>query len=757
MSANETYKKLIAFLSEHNATYREIDHEAEGRTELVSPMRGNDPKDATKNIVIMVKLSKKEKEYILAIVPGDAKVNLDHIKSLYNAKYVSFATPEIAEELTGCVTGTVLPFSFNPEIDVIIDPLMFQSQPEVFFNAARLDKSLALNSDDYKRIMKDARQEAIALYESDASCTHCSKEEEVADDPMSHQRHSLAHLLAAAVLQLHPDAKVTLGPAIEHGFYYDIDFGSQISDEELPKIEALMREMLPTWKSFEGKEVTPEEAQELFKGNEYKLELIKDIANRNEKITLYTSGNFTDLCRGGHVDDMSQIDPESFCLDKVAGAYWRGDEKRPMLTRIYGLAFETKEELVEFKSRREEAKERDHRKIGKELGLFTFSELVGAGLPLFTPKGAVLRNAIVEKVKKIQKKYKFKEVWIPHITKPELYMKSGHWDKFGDELFKVRGKESEFVMKPMNCPHHTQIYASEMRSYKDLPLRLVETTSVYRDEQSGELIGLGRVRSITQDDGHTFCTKEQIEEEVSIIVKVIREFYTLLGMFEEGKYWVSLSVRDPKEPEKFLGDHDLWDIAENALADVAEKEGLSYKRVEGEAAFYGPKLDFMFKDALGRERQLGTAQLDFVMPTRFGLEYIDKDGSKQAPVMIHRAIAGSLERFLSVMIEHFAGKFPYWMSPVQIAVIPISEAQNDYVAKITETLEEKDIRIELLDDTKKSLGKKIQYVKEQKIPYWIVIGDEEVKNNQIKLESRDEGTIGSMSAEDLLNRLEKES
>lgn len=565
-------------------------------------------------------------------------------------------------------------------------------------------------------------------------------------------RHSLAHLLAAAVLEHYPEAKLTLGPSIDTGFYYDVEFQNQISDEDLTKIEKTMKKILPNWKQFEGEKKSKEEAAEYYKNNEYKLELINEISERGEDITLYTSGGFTDLCRGGHSADLSSIDPTSFELDKTAGAYWKGDEKNKMLTRIYGLAFNTKEELEAYKKQREEAKERDHRKIGKEMGLFTFSDLVGAGLPLFTPKGTALRNAVVERVKQIQKKYGFQEVWIPHITKTELYKTSGHWDKFGDELFKVKGRENDFVMKPMNCPHHTQIYASEMHSYKDLPLRLVETTTVYRDEQSGELLGLGRVRSITQDDGHTFCTEEQIKEEVTIVVNIIRDFYTLLGMYKPGQFWVSLSVRDPKESSKYLGDSELWDKAESVLEDIAKEENLPYKRVEGEAAFYGPKLDFMFKDAIGRERQLGTAQLDFVMPGRFGLEYTDKDNSKKTPVMIHRAIAGSLERFLSIMIEHFAGNFPFWLAPIQISVISIKESNNPYSQNIVDKLREHDFRVEFMGSND-NFNKKIKKAKQDRVPYFIVIGDKDVEANTVTLESRTEGQIGAISVEDLLKKL----
>jgi threonyl-tRNA synthetase len=555
------------------------------------------------------------------------------------------------------------------------------------------------------------------------------------------KRHSLAHLLAAATLKLYPDTKIALGPHIENGFYYDMDFTEPISDSDLKKIQKAMKKMANSWTTFEPQTVSPAEAREFFAGNEYKLELIDEIEAKGEEITLYTSGDFTDLCRGGHVDNFKQdVAMDAFKLDRVAGAYWRGDENNKMLTRVYGLAFDTKKELDEFLAQREEAKKRDHRKIGKELELFTFSEKVGPGLPLFTPKGTLFRNLVVNKIDSIQNQYGYQQVCIPHITKSDLYKTSGHWEKYKDDLFYVKGKsDAEFVMKPMNCPHHTQIFDAEPRSYRDLPLRYVETTMVYRDEQAGELMGLSRVRSISQDDGHIFCTPDQIEEEVNNIVSIIREFYSSLNMFNEGNYWVSLSVRDPENLDKYIGGNDLWDKAESILEKIAQNNNLDYQRIEGEAAFYGPKLDFQFRDALGREWQLGTAQLDFVQPARFELEYTDNEGQKQTPVMIHRAIAGSLERFMSLVIEHFAGYFPLWLSPTQIAVIPVNDdAHSEYAQQITDILKDLGARIELWNDDKDGFGKKVRRAKNEKLPYWIIIGDEEMNNNTITVESRDD-------------------
>ncbi|MCA9362873.1 threonine--tRNA ligase [Candidatus Kaiserbacteria bacterium] len=580
------------------------------------------------------------------------------------------------------------------------------------------------------------------------------------NEELQNKRHTLAHLLAAAVLEKYPHAKLTLGPAIDTGFYYDIDFGDGDTpgDTDLKGIQKQMKKMVNKWTEFTHREVSADEAREIYADNPYKLELINEIAEKDEAITLYTCGDFTDLCRGGHSENpKEEIAMDAFKLDKIAGAYWRGDEKNPMLTRIYGVAFDTKEELDAYEKQQEEAKARDHRKIGKELDLFTFSDLVGAGLPLFTPRGTMMRDLIVDKIMCIQAKYGYTKVSIPHITKSDLYKTSGHWDKFEDELFHVKGKsDTEFVMKPMNCPHHTQIFNSQPRSYKELPIRYAETTMVYRDEQAGELLGLGRVRSITQDDGHVFCTLEQIEQEVENIVNVIKEFYTSLDMFKEGNYWVSLSVRDMSDQDKYLGNPEVWQKAEATLEAVAQKLNLPYKRVEGEAAFYGPKLDFMFHDAIGRERQLATAQLDFIMPERFNLSYTDHEGNKQTPVMIHRAIAGSLERFMSIMIEHFAGNFPLWLCPTQIAVIPVAENHNDYAQSVYEKLTEAGFRVEL-DTSKESMGKKIRQAKKDKLPYFVVIGDKDIESNTVTLESRDTGESTSITVDELVVKLNTEN
>ncbi|MBI2013236.1 MAG: threonine--tRNA ligase [Candidatus Colwellbacteria bacterium] len=572
-------------------------------------------------------------------------------------------------------------------------------------------------------------------------------------------RHSLAHLLAAVVQKRYPKVKLGIGPAIEGGFYYDFLFAKPISADVLPEIEKDMRELIRKGLVFSGEKITPAKARTLFKNQTFKLELIKDFSKEKKQLTTYKTGDvFQDLCKGGHVKNTSEINPDAFKLTHLAGAYWKGDEKNKMLTRIYGAAFETKRELDEYLAHIAEAEKRDHRRIGKELDLFTFSDLIGAGLPLFTPRGAAMREALIDFLWSLSKKYGYQKVSIPHITKIDLYEKSGHAAKFKDEFFYVHGAQSgaDFVMKPMNCPHHTQIYASRPRSYRDLPIRLNEPTMMYRDEKPGQLRGIERVRSITVDDAHIFCTPDQIKDEAKNIVKIIKEFYSALGMWKEGvTFWVSLSVRDPKNLKKYLGEDKNWNKAENFLEEVALGMDLNAKRMEGEAAFYGPKLDFMFKDALGRETQLATIQIDFVQPDRLGLEYVSENGKKEIPVMIHRAIAGSLERFMSILIEHFAGVFPLWLSPVQIVVIPISEKFNKYAEEVREKLFNADIRVEV-DDSNETLGKRIRSAEMQKAPYIAIVGEKEMNAGTIALRKRGKGDEGVIGVDKFIERLEKE-
>lgn len=575
-------------------------------------------------------------------------------------------------------------------------------------------------------------------------------------EQLQNKRHTLAHLLAYAVLQDFPHAKPTLGPAIDNGFYYDIDFdgGATPSDEELKNIQKTMRKTLSSWKAFSHREVTPAEAKELYKDNPFKLELITNLETDGATITLYTAGEgkteFTDLCRGGHSDNPAEeISADAFKLTTLAGAYWRGDEKNKMLTRIYGLAFDTKEELDTYEMQIAEAKKRDHRKLGKELDLFTFSELVGAGLPLWTPNGTVVRHLLDEYMWKLRSKHGYQRVTIPHITKKDLYVTSGHWEKFADELFRITTREGkEYALKPMNCPHHTQIFDRKPHSYREMPQRYAETTMVYRDEQSGELGGLTRVLSITQDDSHVFCRHNQVKDEFFRIWDIVDTFYETFG-FKDMR--VRLSFHDPLKMENYLGTPEIWASAESALTEIAKERNANYFEAQGEAAMYGPKLDFMAKDSLGREHQVATIQLDMNLPERFDLSCINEKGEQERIVMIHCAIMGSIERFSAVLIEHLGGDFPLWLSPTQVAIIPVADVHNQYATQVSEALKSIGVRV-TLNTENDSMGKKIREAKKNRLPYFIVIGDKEMAEKTVTLEKRD-GTSKSVSLNEVGNHL----
>lgn len=569
------------------------------------------------------------------------------------------------------------------------------------------------------------------------------------------KRHTLAHLLAAAVLERYPHACATLGPSIDNGFYYDFDFsgGDAPSENDLAALEASMREMLADWKDMTGTEVSEKDARDRFSGNEYKLELIGEIAQKNEPITLYTAGHFTDLCRGGHAEYPARdLKPDAFMLHRIAGAYWRGDENNTMLTRIYGLAFDTKEELDTYLSQLEEAKQRDHKKLGRELDLFVFSELVGPGLPLWTPKGTLMRNLLDEFVWSLRRKYGYEKVEIPHITKKDLYETSGHWDKFKDELFRITTREGhEFAMKPMNCPHHTQIYARKQWSYRELPQRYANTTACYRDEQSGELSGLSRVRAFSQDDAHVFCRMQDVKAEFLKVWDIIHAFYPAFGF----ELKVRLSTHDPENMENYLGEPAIWEKAVGMLREIVAEKGIVAEDGTGEAAFYGPKLDFMAQDSLGRRWQVATIQLDMLQPERFDLFCINEAGEKERIVMIHAAIMGSIERFLSIFIEHTGGNFPVWLSPVQARILPVSEKHLAYAEEVREKLRDAGVRVEL-DLANESLGKRIRAAKGEKLPYLLIVGDKEVESAGVTVEARGRESE-SMGVEDFVLRVVKET
>jgi len=572
---------------------------------------------------------------------------------------------------------------------------------------------------------------------------------------LEEKRHTLAHLLAAAVAERYPHAKATIGPAVDTGFYYDFDFGGGDTpgEAELASLTASMQELLADWKEMAGTEVSEKDARDRFSENPYKLELIGEIAGKGEPITLYTAGGFTDLCRGGHSETPSHdIKADSFVLDRVAGAYWRGDEKNAMLTRIYGLAFDTKEELEAYRAQIEEARKRDHRKLGAELDLFITSPLVGSGLPLWTPKGTIVRHELDRFIWELRQKNGYQRVTIPHITKKDLYETSGHWAKFADELFRITTREGkEYALKPMNCPHHTQIFARKPHSYREMPQRYAETTMVYRDEQSGELGGLTRVLSITQDDSHVFCRGSQVKEEFFRIWDMVDTFYSAFGYTLK----VRLSFHDPKNMEGYLGTPEIWESAENALREIAKERNADYFEAEGEAAMYGPKLDFMATDSMGREHQVATIQLDMNQPERFDLVCVNEKGEKERIVMIHCAIMGSIERFSAVLIEHVGGNFPLWLSPVQVKVLPVSDKHHAYAHEVADALIAAGIRAEL-DDASESLGKKIRAAKGERVPYFLVLGDKEVESNTVTLESRG-GASDTLSKDDLITRLVKET
>jgi threonyl-tRNA synthetase len=566
--------------------------------------------------------------------------------------------------------------------------------------------------------------------------------------------HSSAHLMAEAVEQLYPGVKFGIGPDIENGFYYDIDTGDiTLTDADLAAIEKRMLELAREKQQFTRVEVSKQEALDYFekKGDEYKLELISEL--NDGEITFYKSGTFTDLCRGPHLPDTGFI--KSVKLTSIAGAYWRGDEKRKQLTRIYGITFPKKKELDEYLEMLEEAEKRDHRKLGKELELFTFSQKVGAGLPLWLPKGAQLRERLEQYLKKVQKEAGYQPVITPHIGNVNLYKTSGHYDKYGEDSFRpittpVEGEE--FFLKPMNCPHHCEIYNAKPHSYKDLPIRYAEFGTVYRYEQSGELHGLTRVRGFTQDDAHIFCTPDQIKSEFKDVIKIIMRIFKALDFKD---FITQISLRDPNNPEKYIGSDENWEKAERAIVEVAEEEGLEAITEYGEAAFYGPKMDFMVKDALGRKWQLGTIQVDYNLPERFDLTYVGADNEKHRPVMIHRAPFGSLERFVAVLVEHCAGNFPLWLSPDQAIILPISEKYQNYAEKVLQFLNNSDIRA-LIDDRSEKVSRKIRDAEVKKIPYMLIVGEKEAAEGKLSVRKHGEGDIGVFGLEEFVPMIEKE-
>lgn len=578
-----------------------------------------------------------------------------------------------------------------------------------------------------------------------------SSTESFETERVDRMRHTLSHVMATALTEMYPGIQFGVGPAIKDGFYYDVDLSRvktknnevvKISDADLPKIEKKMRGVIARGFEMQYSEKSRAEALDWAKqnGQDFKTELINELPE-DEAISFYQLGDFTDLCRGPHIENAKEVG--AFKLMRVAGAYWRGDENKPMLTRIYGVAFETEDELKEYLERIEEAKARDHRKLGKELDLFCFSDLVGAGLPLFSPRGTVLREMMSGYSLSLRGASGFEKVWTPNITKMDLYKTSGHYAKFGDELFIVHSQVNgeNFALKPMNCPHHAQIFASRPRTYKEMPVRYMEATTDYRDEKSGELGGLSRVRSLTQDDSHVFCRKSQIEDEIKNLIRIVRELYATVGM---GKLRARLSYRS--DEDKYLGDMSLWEMAQAQIKSAAIDNGLDFFEAEGEAAFYGPKIDFMAEDAIGREHQVATVQLDFVQPERFDLNFVNEKGEKERPVMVHHATLGSIERFLSVFIEHTAGWFPFWCAPEQVRIVTVNDGVLDYVSEIEDVLKQivldKPLKYNELrfttDKTDDSLGKKIRRATSMKIPVILVVGPKDMEARTVSVRLKDE-------------------
>jgi len=564
--------------------------------------------------------------------------------------------------------------------------------------------------------------------------------------------HSSAHVLAQAILHFYPDAKLTIGPAIEKGFYYDVDFGEQsIGEGDFAKIEQQMLEFARAKSEFKLRSVTKAEALKAYRDNPFKTELISNLEDGN--ITFCDHADFTDLCRGGHLPHTGYI--KAVKIMNVAGAYWRGDENNPQLTRVYGVSFQKAGQLKEYLELLEEAKKRDHRKLGKELELFTFSQRVGQGLPLWLPKGAALRERLENFLKRAQKKAGYSGVITPHIGNKELYVCSGHYEKYGKDSFQpihTPEEGEEYLLKPMNCPHHCELYKATPKSYKDLPVRFAEFGTVYRYEQSGELHGLTRVRGFTQDDAHIFCTPNQLKDEFKNVIDLVLYIFKTLDFTD---YTAQVSLRDPNKPEKYIGSDENWEKAESAIIEAAEEKNLNTIVEYGEAAFYGPKLDFMVKDALGRSWQLGTIQVDYNLPERFELEYKGSDNESHRPVMIHRAPFGSMERFVAVLLEHCGGNFPLWLTPEQVKILPVSEKYNDYAKEIAEFLEFSDIRA-LVDERNEKIGRKIRDAEVTKIPFMLIVGEKEATSGELSVRRHGEGDLGTMTREDFVKSIEDE-
>jgi threonyl-tRNA synthetase len=765
--SNTPYDQLIAHLDAGGASYRLIDHAPEGRTDAVSALRGNDLAAAAKCIVVMIKLSKKEKRYVVAVVPGDARLDLNKLKALFKGEYVGFAAQEIAEQLTGCAAGTILPFSFNPELAVVVDPALL-AHDEIFFNAARLDRSIALNSADYRRLA-NATEAAIvtttdnrpqtAADSGQPSAVGGSSASSSDDDQRMYgkdknipaglykKRHSLAHVMAQAVLEFFPDAKPTIGPPIETGFYYDFAVAKPFTPEDLEKIEARMKEIVRAKVDFMRREVSEAEARALFALNPFKLELIDGLvrgagddmgdesAPASAALSVYTQDTFTDLCRGPHVPNSRDIDADSFKLSTSSGAYWRGNEKNPMLQRIYGLAFDTPQQLADHLAMIEEAKKRDHRKLGAELEIFIFDDEVGPGLPLWQPNGAVMIEQIEALAKRMEQEGGYDRVKTPHLTKENLFLRSGHLPYYAESMFPPMELDDgiKYYMKPMNCPFHHKLYAAKPRSYRDLPIRFAEYGTCYRFEQSGELFGLMRVRSMQMNDAHLYVTEEQFEEEFMNVVQLYLRYFDILGV---DKYAMRLSLHSPEGlGKKYVDNPELWVKTEDMVRRAMINGKVPFFERANEAAFYGPKIDVQIFSAIGREFSLATNQVDFAVPARFDLKYVDKDGKEKTPLCLHRAPLSTHERLIGFLIEHFAGAFPLWLAPVQAQLVPIADRHVEFCRQVERRLTAQGLRVKI-DDGPDRMQNKIRKAQAMKIPYMLVVGDKEQEADSVAVRLR---------------------
>ena len=762
-----SYDQLIAHLDAGGASYRLLDHAEEGRTDAVSALRGNDLAAAAKCIVVMIKLSKKEKRYVVAVVPGDARLDLNKLKALFKGEYVGFAAQEIAEQLTSCIAGTILPFSFNPELTIVVDPALL-THDEIFFNAARLDRSIALKSANYLRLSNatearivttaDNRPQPAADSGQPSAVGGPSAASSDDDQPLYgkdknipaglyKKRHSLAHVMAQAVLEFFPGAKPTIGPPIENGFYYDFAVATPFTPEDLDKIEARMKEIVRQRVDFVRREVSEAEARALFAQNPFKLELIDGLvrgagddmgdeaAPASAALTVYTQDAFTDLCRGPHVPNTRDIDAESFKINTSSGAYWRGNEKNPMLQRIYGLAFDTQQQLADYLNMMEEAKKRDHRKLGAELEIFIFDDEVGPGLPLWQPNGAVMIEQIEALAKRMEQEGGYDRVKTPHLTKENLFLRSGHLPYYAESMFPPMELEDgiKYYMKPMNCPFHHKLYAAKPRSYRDLPIRYAEYGTCYRFEQSGELFGLMRVRSMQMNDAHIYVSEEQFEEEFMSVVKLYLRYFDILGV---DKYSMRLSLHSPEGlGKKYVDIPELWVKTEEMVRRAMINGNVPFFERANEAAFYGPKIDVQIYSAIGREFSLATNQVDFAVPARFDLTYVDKDGKEKTPLCLHRAPLSTHERLIGFLIEHFAGAFPLWLAPVQAQIVPIADRHVDFCRQVQRRLTAQGLRVKL-DDGPDRMQNKIRKAQAMKIPYMLVVGDKEQEADSVSVRLR---------------------